>query len=65
MTESLEQDIAEILDQYSLAPSDPAETAPFRRVRREGVEAWAFSDMFRQALSDSGLPISDRDSEVL
>lgn len=59
----LEQDIAEILAQYSRTPSDPAETAPFRRVEREGAEAWAFNPPFRQALHDSGLPIVARPPE--
>lgn len=63
VAQRLEQDIAAILAQYSLPPSDPAETAPFQRVERRGVEAWAFSPVFRQALSDSGLPILARAPE--
>lgn len=63
VAQGLERDIAEILAQYSTPPSDPAETAPFRRVDHEGGEAWAFSPAFRQALTESGLPIVARTQE--
>lgn len=61
--ESLEQNIAVILAQYSAPTGDPAEIAPFCRVRRKGDEAWAFSPAFRQALCDSGLQILTRPRE--
>jgi hypothetical protein len=63
VAQRLEQDVASVLAQYSRPPSDPTETTPFERVERRGVEAWAFSAAFRQALSDSGLSILARAPE--